>query len=116
MTVLALVPTTSTEPRPCRLIQWTPKSDPASTLLGYATVSFSGWVVNRIPIWRGNDGSLSPGKPGAPEVDGAGRVRLGADGKRTYWYAISFEGREPKERWERSILAALHAAGIGGAL
>lgn len=99
--------------RACRLIQWQPWPGTNSSLLGHATVSFSGWVVHKVPVFRKGDGTtLSVGTPSAPEIDSQGRVKE-RDGKRQYWAVITLENAEAKDRWQRSVLAALAAAGIG---
>lgn len=100
--------------RICRLIEWKPWPLPNPSLIGHASVSFSGgWVVHRAPVFRRGDGSLSVGTPNAPELDGDGRIKM-RDGKRQYWPVITFENNEARDRWQRSILAALVAAGITG--
>ena len=113
-----LLPTTTTsQPRACRLVEWRPwPFTDRSSLLGHASVAFTGgWVVHRIPIFRGDGGGLSIGVPQAADVDAEGRVKLRPDGKRSYQAILSFEGRDPKRRWQDAIIGALLAAGIGGA-
>jgi hypothetical protein len=99
------------------LVEWKPwPFGNGGKLLGHATVVFAGgWVVHRVPIFRADDGSFSPGVPNAAEVDAEGRVKTRLDGSRAYRDVISFEGREAKRRWRDMIAGALHAAGIGGA-
>jgi hypothetical protein len=100
--------------RACRLIEWKPWLLGNSSLLGHATVSFSGWIVHRVPVFRRADGTLSVGTPNAPEVDAEGRIKL-RDGKKQYLPVLSFETSEARERWQRMVLGALAAAGITGA-
>ena len=66
-----------------------------------------------MPVFRKGDGSLSVGTPTAPEIDADGRVKM-RDGKRLYTSVITLENSEARERWQRSILAALAAGGITG--
>jgi hypothetical protein len=99
--------------RACRLIEWKPWPVPSPSLIGHATVSFSGWTVRSIPVFRRGDGSLSVGTPSAAEIDSEGRIKQ-RDGKRQYLAVISFDTAEARERWQRSILAALAAAGVSG--
>src|SRR4051812_6000377 len=94
-----------------RLVEWKPRPASSSSLLGHATVDFTGWLVHRVPIFRRGDGSLSAGTPSAPELDGEGRQRE-RDGKRQYWPVLTFANTEAKQRWERAVLAALDAGGI----
>jgi hypothetical protein len=82
-------------------------------LIGHATVSFSGWTVHRVPVFRRGDGSLSVGTPNAAEVDADGRIKQ-RDGKKAI-PVLTFETAEARDRWQRAVLAALVAAGIGGA-
>jgi hypothetical protein len=107
-----LVPASRSE-RSCRVTKWEPWPFENSSLIGHATCSFSGWVIPKIPAFRRADGSLSVGTPSVPEIDAEGRIRM-RDGKKQYHPAITFETAEAKERWERAILSALSAAGIGG--
>jgi hypothetical protein len=100
--------------RVCRLVEWKPWSQPNSSLLGHATISFSGWIVHRVPIFRTKDG-LSAGRPNAPEVDAAGNARLKPDGKKQYWAVITFKSPADNDRWQRLVLGALAAADITAA-
>jgi hypothetical protein len=111
------VPTTTpttTGGRPTRLLKWEPWPFDNPSLIGHCTVSFSGWVVHRVPVFRKADGSLSVGTPDAADIDGDGRVKLKPDGKKQYWKLLTFETSEARERWQRAVLATLNAAGIGG--
>jgi hypothetical protein len=100
----------------CRLVSWTPWSFPNNALIGRCAIAFAGGlVVHRVPVFKRADGSLSVGTPDAPEIDGDGRVRLTADGKKQYAKVITFETTEGRERWQRMVLAALAAGGITGA-
>jgi hypothetical protein len=94
-----------------KLLTFRPWDRPGS-LRGHADVDFSGWQVYRIAIFRRDDGSLSVGSPTAPELDAEGRHRIGDDGKRVYWPLIRFGSREARQRFERTVLAALAAAGV----
>jgi hypothetical protein len=97
----------------CRLVEWKPWPFPNPSLIGHASVSFSGgWCVHRVPVFRRADGSLSVSTPEAADIDREGRVKLKADGKRSYTKIITFESGEARDRWQRSILAALAAGGI----
>lgn len=98
--------------RPCRLVEWKPWALDNPSLCGHATISFSGWTVHRVPLFRGRDGQLSVGSPSAPEIDVAGRVRTNDAGKRQYWPLLTFETKEAKARFERAVLAALADAGV----
>jgi hypothetical protein len=98
--------------RVCRLVGWQPWPGTNSSLIGHATISFSGWVVHRVPVFRKADRTLSVGTPSAPEIDAEGRIKT-RDGKRQYWPVITLENNESRERWQRSVLAALAAGGIG---
>jgi hypothetical protein len=98
--------------RPCRLLEWKPWSAPDNALLGHATVSFSGWVVHKIPVFAKKGGGLSVSGPSAPDIDAQGRVKLGDDGKRRYWKVLTFEGNDARERFERAVIGALAAARI----
>ena len=66
--------------RVCRLAQWKPWPGGNSSLVGHASVNFSGWVIHRVPVFRKGDGSLSVGTPTPPEIDADGRVKM-RDGK-----------------------------------
>jgi hypothetical protein len=97
----------------CRLLEWKPWPFENPSLLGHATVAFSGgWVVHRIPVFR-KGGSISVGAPDAADVDGDGRIKLKPDGKKSYGKVITFETTEARERWQRMIQAALTDAGVG---
>jgi hypothetical protein len=98
--------------RPCRLIEWKPWPFDNQSLIGHAAVSFNGWTVHRIPVFRRADGSLSVGTPNAAGIDSDGRIRQ-RDGKKQYWSLMTFECTEARERWQRVVLAALSTAGIG---
>jgi hypothetical protein len=99
--------------RPCRLVEWKPWPFDSPSLIGHATVSFAGWVMTSIPVFRkAESGGLSVGVPSIPQIDTEGRVRM-KDGKRVYTALMNFENAEARERWNRSVLAALTAAGIG---
>jgi len=98
-----------------RLVEWRPSGDSASALAGRCTVTFSGgWTVSHIPIFRRDDGTLSPGVPSVPILGPDGTHARGDDGKRRYAPVISFENREARTRWNSAITGALNGAGIGG--
>jgi hypothetical protein len=100
--------------RTCRLVEWKPWPFDNPSLIGHASVAFAGgWVVHAIPVFRTKDG-ISVGVPSIAQLDRDGCIKLGADGKRAYTAALSFETREARERWQRLVLGALAAAGIGG--
>jgi hypothetical protein len=94
-----------------RLVKYEPWSLPNASLIGHASIDFSGWVVARIPIFRRDDGSLSAGGPSAAEVDAEGRQRLN-NGKRRYWSVVTFASSDAWDRWQRAVLGALAAGGI----
>lgn len=95
-----------------RLVEYKPWPQPNPSLLGKASVDFSGWIVHDIPIFRKADGGLSVGWPSAALVDADGQQRRDAKGKRAYWAVITFANNDAKARWERSVLSALEAAGV----
>jgi hypothetical protein len=101
----------------CRLLEWKPRTQPPiSKLLGHCAIAFSGgWVIIAIPIFRDDDGNLSAGVPAIPQLDAEGRVRQ-RDGRRDYKPVIGFESPEARARWQRMVLAALAAGGIGSML
>jgi hypothetical protein len=106
----------SRQPRAsARLVEWVPWPFDNPSQLGHATVSFSGWIVHRIPIFRTRDGGFSVGSPSSPEIDAEGRVKTRGDGKRAYAAVLTFEDWNAKERWERAVRAALADAGIARA-
>jgi len=110
-----LLPTTPTS-RPCRLADWKPWPLANPILAGHASFEFAGgWTVHQCPVFRGRDGALSVGTPSIPLLDGEGRARVGPDGKRQYAAIITFANAGARERWRRMTVAALAAAGIGGA-
>jgi hypothetical protein len=95
------------------LKSWTPWSLPNPSLLGHATITFSGgWTIRDVPIFRRNDGSLSVGVPNAAQFDRDGRQKTDAAGKRQYVAVLSFETAVARERWQQSVLAALRDAAI----
>ena len=49
--------------RPCRLIRWEPWPFDNQALIGHAAVSFNGWTVHRIPLFRSAGGRLIVGTP-----------------------------------------------------
>jgi len=99
--------------RQCKLIEWKPFDSGA--LIGKATIAFQGgWIVSNVPIFRGRDGTLTAAGPDAPLVDSTGAQLRDADGKRRYTKIITFADRDARERWNRTVLAALADAGIGG--
>ena len=100
--------------RVARLIEWKPWPFENPSLIGHVTVSFAGgWEVREIPVFRRADGSLSVGAPEAAEIDRDGRVKLKADGKKSYRKLITFANNEARERWQRIVLSALAEGGIG---
>lgn len=100
--------------RSCRLVSYQPWPAENSALCGHATVTFSGWRVARIPVFRRREGGLSVGTPSAPEIDPDGVQRRDTAGKRQYWPVIQFDNREARERWQKAVLAALSEGGVGG--
>jgi hypothetical protein len=101
-------------PRPapaCRLVDWKPWHKPNPSLLGHATVAFSGWTIHAVPVFRGRDGSLSAGGPSAPILDADGRQKVDGAGKKQYQAIVTFEGNG-RDIWTRAVLGALAAAGI----
>jgi hypothetical protein len=108
--------TTERVERACRVVQWTPWPFENPSLLGHVTVSFpGGWQVHRIPVFRTAAGGLSVGTPDAADVDRDGQIRKKPDGKPSYHRIISFETNDARDRWRRTIGAALVDAGIGQA-
>jgi hypothetical protein len=115
------LPTVRDKPTPalrtagaCRLVEWKPFD--TGSLIGKATIAFAGgWVVSNVPVFQRTDGTLSAGTPDAPLVDQNGNQIRDADGKRRYSKIISFENTTARDRWNRTVLAALADAGIGGA-
>jgi hypothetical protein len=97
-----------------RLVTWRPAPRPSGALHGYATVDFNGWCVADIQIFRDADGALSAGVPGVPDLDANGKQRE-RDGKKQWRQIISFTAPDGRGRWQRAVLAAVAAAGIGGA-
>jgi hypothetical protein len=93
----------------CRVKEWKPWPYDNPSLVGHCTVAFS-----EIPVFRGKDGALSVGVANAASIDGEGRVRV-RDGKRQYVSIITFETNEARQRWQRMVLGALAAAGVGSA-
>lgn len=110
---LHLVARPPRDERPCRLIEWKPWPFDSASLIGNCAVSFSGWVVHQVPVFRKADGSLSIGTPNAAQLEGDGRVKV-RDGKRQYSAVMTFETIDARERWRRMVLAALAAGGIVG--
>jgi hypothetical protein len=96
------------------MVQWKPWPFDNPSLIGHAAVSFTGWVVHDVPVFRTRDGSLSVGVPNAPQIDSDGRIRTDATGKKQYNSVLTFETVDAKQRWRRAVLAALHEAGIVG--
>lgn len=95
-----------------RLVAFEPWPLPNPSLAGHATIDFSGWIVAKIPIFRGRDGGLSVGSPSYPKIDADGRVRVDEVGKRQYSAAITFGNHDAKWRFTRAVLGALEAAGV----
>jgi hypothetical protein len=93
-------------------VEWKPWLLGNSSLVGHASVNFSGWVIHRVPVFRKGDGALSVGSPTTPEIDADGRVKM-RDGKRLYSSVLTLEGADARERWQRAVLAALAAGGVG---
>jgi len=98
--------------RPCRLIKWKPWPFDNQALIGHAAVSFNGWTVHRILVFRRADARLIVGTPNAAEIHSYCRIRR-RDGKTHYRSLMTLEGIEARERWQRAVLAALAADGIG---
>jgi hypothetical protein len=102
-------PALSVEPEPeesrtPRLVDWAPRLNSTSTLLGYATVSFGGWVIHAIPVFRSaDDGSLSAGSPSIPKGPGS------------WEKVVTFDSGADRKRWTAAVLMALAGAGIGAA-
>jgi len=59
-------------------------------------------------------GGLSPGVPSAPDIGPDGRRRE-REGKKLWRPIISFSAPDARARWQCAVLAALTAAGVGGA-
>jgi hypothetical protein len=98
--------------RPCRCVNWTPWNNPATSLAGYATVSFvPDPVINRMPIFRGDDSTLSVGVPSIPEIGADGKIKI-RDGKRVYHLVLSFACADDREWFSRAVLGALAEAGV----
>ena len=97
--------------RPCRLIEWKPWPFDNQSLIGHAAVSFKRWTIHRVPVRRA-DGRLIVGTPNAAEIHSYCRIRR-RDGKTHYRSLMTLEGIEARERWQRAVLAALAADGIG---
>jgi len=97
--------------RPCLLERkpW-PFGNPA--LIGHASVSFNGWTVHRISMFRRADGRLTVGTPNAAEIYSDGRIRQ-RGGKKQCRSLMTLEGTGAHEQWQRGVLAALAAARIG---
>jgi hypothetical protein len=94
-----------------RLVEYKPWPHPNASLIGHASVDFSGWIVCEIPIFKRADGSISAGSPSAAKIDSEGRQRILPNGKRDWWAVVRFEG-DGRERWNRAVLGALADAGI----
>jgi len=98
--------------RPCRLIEWKPWPFDNQALIGHAAVSFNGWTVHRISMFRRADCRLIVGTPNAAEIHTDVRIRQRGS-KKQYRSLKTLEGLEAHEQWQRAVLAALAAAGIG---
>ena len=72
------------------------------------------WCRRLTPEMVAAPGGLSPGVPSVPDIGGDGRRRE-REGKKLWRPIISFSARDARARWQRTVLAALTAAGIGGA-
>jgi hypothetical protein len=59
-------------------------------------------------------GGLSPGVQSVPDIGADGRHRE-REGKKLWRLINSFSAPDARARWQRTALAALTAAGIGGA-
>jgi len=59
-------------------------------------------------------GGLSAGVPSVPDIWAMGRQRE-RDSKKQWRPIITVSARDARDRWQRTVLAALAAAGIGGA-
>jgi hypothetical protein len=99
--------------RTCRVVEWKPWPFPNPHLIGHAAVSFSGWVVHDVPVFRTRDGSLSVGVPNAAQIDAEGRAKTDARGKRQFTSILTFETEDAKERW-RALCSPLCATPASG--
>lgn len=63
--------------RQCQLLKWTPWPFDNPSLLGHCSVTFSGWTIHNVPVFRKADGSLSVGTPSAAEIDREGHIKGG---------------------------------------
>jgi hypothetical protein len=98
---------------PARLISLKPAPRSGSALYAYVTVAFGALVINDIPLFRTENGGLSVGVPGVPELGPDGRQRE-QDGRKKYRPILGFLTLEGRRRYERMVLDAV-VAGIGGA-
>src|SRR5690242_16855002 len=97
--------------RPC-LIERKPWPFDNQAFIGHAAVSFNGWTIHRISMFRRADCRLIVGTPNAAEIHTDVRIRQRGS-KKQYRSLKTLEGLEAHEQWQRAVLAALAAAGIG---
>lgn len=95
-----------------RLVSFRPAPRPGGALHGYATIDFNGTSVTHQPLFHDASGGLSAGTPGVPDFDANGKQRE-RDGKRLWRQVVTFTTAEARARWQRAVLGALVAAGIG---
>lgn len=72
------------------------------------------WRRRLTPEMVAAPGGLSPGVPSVPDIWADGRRRK-RESKKLWRPIISFAAPDARARWQRTVLAALTAAGIGGA-
>jgi hypothetical protein len=100
-----------TQPR-ARVVEWKPwTAEGSGNLYGYCTAEFCGIQINRIPIFKGDDG-LTVGVPTAAILDRNGTVAV-RDGRKQYQTIITFADAAARKRWQSAIAVALWEARIG---
>jgi hypothetical protein len=115
---MAYLPHVQSSPdRSSRLISYRPWSgDPY--LIGHADVSFDGWIIHRIPIFRRKDGTLNVGVPDTVVLDRdgtakklAGRPPAPTGGRLLHSPQVSIATDDDKTRWRNAVLSALAEGG-----
>ena len=89
-----------------RLVEWEPWNRAGSSLLGHATIGFSGGWGHRVPVFRGKDGDLSAGVPSIPELDAEGRIKE-RDAKQKYAPVVEIPDRGVRERISAAVIALI---------